>query len=119
MPVFIHTSNASGPINAAALQLMAKFPMVTVEKFQGPCGNSKSASPVCDQEKLIVAALKGVKALNPNVSTVFYYNSVLDFEQYRLHGIVLKHPELMLHDSAGNVARMSGGGKLDIDVFDF
>lgn len=55
--------------------------MVTVEKFQGPCGYSPSASPACRQEDLIVAELKKVKELNPNVSTVFYYNSVLDFPQ--------------------------------------
>jgi hypothetical protein len=29
--------------------------------------------------------LRGVKRINPNVSAVFYYNSVLDFQQYRLH----------------------------------
>ena len=35
LPVFIHSSNASGPISAAGLATMARFPMVTVEKFQG------------------------------------------------------------------------------------
>jgi hypothetical protein len=60
-----------GPVNPDALALMARFPLVTVEKFQGPCGWRSDASPSCDQEAQIISVLKGVKAINPNVSTVF------------------------------------------------
>eukprot|EP01047_Picozoa_sp_COSAG01_P088780 COSAG01_NODE_21056_length_920_cov_1.985384_1_plen_289_part_10 len=109
---------AQGPVNQGALELMAKFPMVTVEKFQGPCGNSKAAAPACDQESQIIAVLKGVKAINPNASCIFYYNSVLDFQQYRLHAMMEADPSLMLHDQNGNVVKMGGGGKTS-DVFDF
>jgi hypothetical protein len=35
LPVFFHSSNSSGPYNEESVRLMAKFPMVTVEKFQG------------------------------------------------------------------------------------
>jgi hypothetical protein len=62
--------------------MMAKFPLVTVEKFQGPCGWDANASPACDEETQIVETLRGVKEINPNVSTVFYYNSLYDFPQY-------------------------------------
>ena len=77
MPVFIHGSNQSGPINAEAIHLMAKFPLVTVEKFQGPCGWRPNASPRCDQEAQIIGVLKNVKGINPNVSTIFCTQSVL------------------------------------------
>ena len=77
MPVFIHGSNQSGPINAEAIHLMAKFPLVTVEKFQGPCGWRPNASPSCDQEAQIIGVLKNVKGINPNVSTIFCTQSVL------------------------------------------
>ena len=108
LPAFIHGSNQSGPINAEAIQLMAKFPMVTVEKFQGPCANSHSPlpTPACNQEKLIIDALKQVKAINPNTSTIFYYNSVLDFPQYQLHGMMLADPSLMLKDQDGKTVLM-------------
>jgi hypothetical protein len=118
VPKFIHTSNATGPVNAGALALMARFPMVTVEKFQGACGNEKTSSPACDQEARIIEVLKGVKQINPNVSAIFYYNSVLDFNQYRLHALMEADPSLMLHDSAGQIIRMGGGHKTS-DVFDF
>jgi hypothetical protein len=77
MPSFFHSSNSSGLINQKAIEMMAKFPMVTVEKFQGPCGNSHSPlpSPACDQEAQIIAPLRQVKALNPNVSTIFCASS--------------------------------------------
>ena len=122
MPVFIHGSNQSGPINAEAIHLMAKFPLVTVEKFQGACANSHDPlpTPACDQEKLIIDALKQVKSVNPNASTIFYYNSVLDFPQYKLHGMMLADPSLMLKDKDGKTVLMgcpSPTGKCD--VFDF
>jgi hypothetical protein len=121
LPVFFHSSNASGPVNAEALKFMAKFPMVTIEKFQGPCGH-KHPTPDCNQEAQIINVLKGVKALNPNVSTVFYYNSVLDFPQYKLHGIMLeeakKDPSVLLHDATGSLVKMHGPGAV-CDVFDF
>jgi hypothetical protein len=55
---------------------MAKFPMVTIEKFQGPCGQGKSAAPSCHQEELIVAELKKVKDLNPNVRKLLTFGPV-------------------------------------------
>ena len=122
LPVFIHGSNQTGPINEEAIALMAKFPLVTVEKFQGPCANSHDPlpTPACDQETLIIDALKQVKAINANISTIFYYNSVLDFPQYKLHGMMLKDPSLMLKDRDGKTVLMgcpSPAGKCD--VFDF
>jgi hypothetical protein len=74
--VFFHSSNASGPYGQAAIELMAQFPMVTIEKFQGPCGGKASASPACNQEALIIAELKKVKEVNPNVSTGKQHSTV-------------------------------------------
>ena len=71
VPAFIHTSNKTGPVNSAGLEMMDRFPLVTVEKFQGKCGNSKDASPACDQESQIIEVLRGVKSINANVSAVF------------------------------------------------
>ena len=124
LPVFFHGSNASGPVNPAALALMARFSIVTVEKFQGPCGWQPDASPKCDQEAQIIAVLKGVKEINPNVSTVFYLNSEYDFPQYRLHSRMLQDPSLMLRNSSGGLATVTGtytsaGTEFVCDVFDF
>ena len=44
------------------------------------------------------------------------YNSVLDFQQYKLHALMEADPSLMLHNSLGEIVRMGGGGKTS-DVF--
>ena len=76
---------------------------------------------------MIVAELSKVKAINPNVSAVFYYNrcvtcalllnptecvptncnSVLDFPQYQLHERTLNDPSLLLHDASGDIIKFS------------
>lgn len=72
---------------------------MTIEKFQGPCANAKTVSPACHEEVQIIEVLKNVKAIDENISTIFYYNSVLDFPQYNLHATMLADPSLMLHDT--------------------
>ena len=119
LPAFFHCANSSGPMSEKSIALMAKFPMVTIEKFQGPCAQGASATPACDQEAVIVDVLRRVKAANANVSTIFYYNSVLDFPQYRLHATVGADPALQLKDAGGAPVKMSGGGHDGMDVFDF
>jgi hypothetical protein len=87
VPVFYHSCNYSGPYSDAALQVVAKFPMVTIEKGQQVFDGAPFA------EDAIVGTLKRVKALNPNISTIFYYNSVLDWPFYRLHEKFIRHPD--------------------------
>jgi hypothetical protein len=119
LPSFFHCANQSGPMSEDSIQLMAKFPMVTIEKFQGPCAQTAAASPACDQEAIIVEVLRRVKAANANVSTILYLNSVLDFPQFKLHATMAADPALQLKDGAGVPVKMSGGGHDGMDVFDF
>ena len=50
-------------------------------------------------EDKIVDTLRRVKAIDPNISTVFYYNSVLDWPFYKLHAEFLQHPDCSLPQS--------------------
>ncbi|XP_065183721.1 uncharacterized protein LOC135814524 [Sycon ciliatum] len=97
---------------------MAKFPIVTIEKYQGP--NSGYHYPaekwVCCEEDRIVDTLKSVKKINPNITGIFYYNIVLDFPQYRLHENFAKNESWWLHDQHGNVLRVKGGGHGNADL---
>ena len=96
-----------------AFTYMAKFPMVTIEKFQGPCAaKSMPPSDTCHQEEIIIDVLRRVKAVNSNVCTIFYMNSILNFPQYDLsESFVSKHAALFLHDSIGTLIGGGGGGK--------
>jgi hypothetical protein len=68
----------------------------------------------------MLAEARRIKRVNPNVSTLLYWNSILDFPQYTLHAKMLARPELMLYDnSTGDIVRLDGGGHLGMDVFDF
>lgn len=104
-----------------AFTYMAKFPMVTIEKFQGPCAaKSMPPSDTCHQEEIIIDVLRRVKAVNSNVCTIFYMNSILNFPQYDLsEGFVANHAALSLHDSSGTLIGEGGGGKQNMTVFDF
>ena len=106
VPVFYHSCNFSGPYNAQALDIMAKFPMVTVEKGQGVFDPTDKRFA----EDKIVEALRGVKARNANVSTLLYYNSVLDWPFYRLHEELMRRPELWARGADGSVCRTNGDG---------
>ena len=76
-PVFYHSCNFTGPYTDSAIATIAKFPLVTIEKGQGvTLGTGGEAGYAEDK---IVTTLKRVKAANANISTIFYYNSVLDW----------------------------------------
>jgi hypothetical protein len=77
---------------------------VTIEKGQAVQVASGYA------EDKIVSVLKRVKEVDPNISTIFYYNSILDWPFYRMHEEFLKHEEWWVKDNKGKTCRMSGDG---------
>ena len=96
LPVFFHSSNNSGQYNEEALQTIAKFQMVTIEKWMG------SDVQNVDDEDEMVMAMKAIKKVNPNVSTYFYMNSFMDIPlMTRMHRQLQQNPEYYLRDSKG------------------
>ena len=66
LPVFFHSSNTSGPYSADAIRVIAKYPMVTIEKWQG------FDVPNVDDEDQMVLAMKAIKQATqkwPHIST--------------------------------------------------
>eukprot|EP00118_Oscarella_pearsei_P025517 m.308315 g.308315 ORF g.308315 m.308315 type:complete len:351 (+) comp43746_c0_seq1:72-1124(+) len=118
VPVYNHLCNKSGAFSDETARFLARFPLVTIEKGQG-----SDVSDCCAEDKIIAAA-KQVKAVNSSVYTIFYYNSVLDWNQYRLHQEFLKHPDYWLKNASGDPVRIPGDGtfkqpKDGMLVFDF
>jgi hypothetical protein len=76
----------------ANVEMLAKMRIVMVEKWEGHCwadclANATATPPrhceaTCDVERDMLATLRAVKGLNPNVSTVFYWNTLLAFPFY-------------------------------------
>jgi hypothetical protein len=104
VPVFYHSCNFTGPFLPSALDVMAKFPLVTVEKGQGVDDPNDGRYA----EDKIIEALRGVKQRDPNVSTIIYFNNVLDWPFYKLHEELLRQPKLWVRDSTGTPCRSSG-----------
>ena len=108
LPVFFHSSNSTGQYNDDALQTIAKFQMVTIEKWMG--WEEKGF----DDEDEMVLAMTAVKKLNPKVATYFYMNSFKDRpEMTRMARDVQQHPEYALKDDNGERVKIG-----DYYVFD-
>jgi hypothetical protein len=118
LPVFFHSSNSTGPFNDAAIAEIAKFSIATVEKFQGTCWQT-DPSAACDQVSVIEAQLARIKAANPNISTIVYFNSIIDFPQYKLHGLMEANPDYRLCFSNGTVIPIHGDHISDAWIFNY
>ena len=111
LPVFFHSGNASGLYTKESLKIIAKFPMVTIEKFQ-----SDQVSGVDDEDDM-VRVMKMVKAVNPNVATYFYMNSYKDRpEMTRMARELDQHPDWFLKDSNGAKVKNAGQGFYVFDL---
>ena len=75
MPIAFHCSEPStGPTGAfseAALDTIAKFPLVTIEKWQG-----MSAPVFLWEEDAMVAAARGIKGRDPNITVIVWFDSL-------------------------------------------
>lgn len=103
---FFHSCNESGLYSEEALDVIVKFPFVTVEKGQGfNDGTGRKA------EVKIVEQLKAVKARDPSIATVFYMNAVLDWYFYGMHDEFIQHEEWWLKDSSTGEPFYTSGDK--------
>lgn len=104
LPVFFHSSNASGMYTEEALQVIARYPMVTIEKWQ-----SYDIKTIDDEDAMAVF-MKAVKGINPNVATYFYMNSFkVRPEMTRMARQFMQNPEYQLKDDKGNLVKNSQG----------
>jgi hypothetical protein len=102
--VFMQVSNSKGtiqqPFDRNALEVLAKFPLVCFEKWQG------SEQPGYYEEK-VAAACEQVKAISPRTSCLMYLNTECAYNTYGTvsdHGGFYDHPEYWLKLSNGKPA---------------
>ena len=106
IPVYIHMCNASGLFNEQALESISKFPMVTVEKGQA-MNDATNSTGSCAEER-IVAALRQVRGSAPDIVTIAYFNSVLDWTMYALHDFLVANNAFRLHNASNLPVRIPG-----------
>jgi hypothetical protein len=80
LPVFYHSANCSGLFNASSLATIARYPLVTFEKYTGPFDDADFRQGRRYEEDNIVAQAKALKAINQNVSVLmcaYHYMMIL------------------------------------------
>lgn len=109
---YFHSCNESGLFSERALDTIARFPMVTIEKGQGfdaGCADYGATAPCAEQK--ITAQCEAVKKRDASIATVFYMNSVLSWYFYHMDVDMNAHPAWQLHDSKTGEAVHTGGDK--------
>ena len=115
LPVAWHSSNSTGRYSDAQIMELARYSMVTFEKFQNvravvpagvlaapsytdpdglyACQDEANVSRCgCCEEDEIVAAAQAIKAVNPKVVTVAYFNAQIAYPWYRASRALTSQP---------------------------
>ena len=81
IPLAFRGANRSGLYNEATVRILAKYQLVTIEKWYTACGSLHpiQAGPECDVEKAMYHTFNQIKAINPNITNILYLNSMFDF----------------------------------------
>ena len=108
LPVFFHSSNSSGQYNDDALKVIAKFQMVTIEKWMG-----WDVKGIDDEDEMVLAMM-AIKKKNPAVATYFYMNSNRDRPEMTRMYREAAQKSYLLKDDNGQLVKTGG----DFNVFD-
>ena len=115
---FVHCSNSSGPLNAAAVSAMATASFAVIEKYQALL----SAPVRAGAELKVIEAARAVRAVNANATLIFYFAVDYSRTWYDLGRWFDQHPQLQVHDADGRRANHSdtdGGAPNVWGIFDF
>jgi len=117
LPVAWHSSYPHGDFGDADVAVLAKYAMVTFEKYQNidtipagshvqgeTCMNGTDLSQCgCCEEDFIVRNARAVKAKNPKTMTIAYMNSIISYPWYRANVEFLTNSTYWLRDVNGSL----------------
>jgi hypothetical protein len=125
VPRAFHGANRTGLFTPAAVQALANYSMVTIEKWYTPCGAQapSQAGPSCAVEDLMFTTFRQLKALQPSHTNIIYLNSMFDFAFYRLNGLVQAREaageRLLLRDMHGQLVTLCNDSNFYCNVSTF
>ena len=82
VPVFTHLANTSG-YNSDQIATLAKFSMVTLEKYLGPFPLTHGEG----EENNMYAVAQSIKKISPTTKVLMYQNSQFAYPWYTLYGL--------------------------------
>jgi len=115
LPVAYHGSNTTAPdgmYSPESLEVLARFAMVTLEKYQGinglgqwdECQNGTDVSNCgCCTEDLIVAVAEEIKKIDPTTMVIGYWHSNKEYPVYRGGQELAQNPDLWCKKEDGTV----------------
>ena len=123
LPTAFHGANMSGDYRPDQLAQLAKYNMVTIEKWMGACAAQHAPLPMsrnCSQEAVISRTLRSIRALQPyagkkHQALNMYLNSNFAFTFYELTTQVAAADGL-LRGSDGKICRLNNDGNFYLDV---
>jgi len=129
IPLAFHGANIARLYNEAEVEQLAKYQMVTLEKWYTPCAfhvhDRNQSGPECNVEEKMYTTFNAIKAQNPKVTTLLYLNSMFNFAFYNLNGIMLERERQgkpsLLRDKDGELVELCNDGNAycNITTFDW
>ena len=115
------------PRTAANLQGLSKMRVAVIEKWEGPCWfeclanitAGDACSPACDEEKYQLGTIQALKAMNPDVATVHYMNTLYNFPYYKLAGDFAAANENVVGTDGKPISLINDDGMKNIQIMDF
>jgi hypothetical protein len=102
VPVYIHFGKSSGPLSDIELKFVAEVSdFVCLEK-----GHGRGSSGFTEEG--IALDAKQLKALNPRMKVLFYWNAFLNYPLYDACQEVAQHPEWIFRDKKGQPIYKTG-----------
>ena len=101
VPVYIHFGDPDGYTDEAIEFIASHSSFVCMEKTQGKNVHGSV-------EKGQINDAKRLKAANPDIKVLFYWNTFLDYSGYDAHEVYQKHPEWWLRDMDGKLDKKNG-----------
>ena len=123
----MHGADKRRTYNESEIARLAKYQMFTPEKWYTPCGSQgpTQAGPECAIESKTEALFRQIRAINPNQTTILYWNSMFDFSFYTAHQHMLDLEAAGIHaflrDKTGKVIELCNDGNVycNITTFDW
>ena len=116
IPLSFHGAVKDREYTDKEVAYLAKFLMYTPEKWYTPCGSQgpAQAGPSCAIESKTERLFARIRRLNPNMTTILYWNSMFDFSFYSAHQGMLDleaaGTHAFLRDEHGEVIMLCNDG---------
>jgi hypothetical protein len=117
IPTSFHGADKERAFNAMEVKRLAKYQVIALEKWYTPCASAgpTQSGPSCNVEEKTSDVFALTKAITPNQTTIFYWNSMFDFAFYNAHAKMLdleaagKHS--FLRDETGKIISLCNDGE--------